>query len=384
MRGVRRTALVSFAGLALIATAASGCGSGSSNDATPTPAATGSATASSPAASSATGSSSGSASLTPSGAGTTTATPTFEPLDWTKLPGDGSDPVTADGPWSLTVDQDGGWWSLGKGTAKTEQTPAPQGLKVVDTRLDDDWAVAVYGDENGKKPQQAAVTSLASGKTFTIDESSDLPPSTDGSWALDGDTLWHATDHGDSYCLAATDLASRKSTLGPCVDPSDHGFTNVVAAGGTTSMMTFDDQQPSCRTIVTVSGTTTTPYPGVAPCKGAQGAVLGSGGGASRIWSVVPNENRYQQVRVYASTAGGVVDLGLGMNSSLVVCGSAAYWARDAAGSTPAAIMRWDGSKESEVYESKGFLGQPLCAGHTLSILDSSDSGNQELRATVE
>ena len=323
----------------------------------------------------------GSASTTPTASGTTTATPTTALLHWTTLPGDANDTVTTNGTWTLRVGQDGDWWSLGRGSAgSAKQTKAPTGLQVTDSLLSDGFAVVVYGDADGAKQQRAVITALASGKVSTLDKSSDLPPSTDGSWSLDGSTLWHATDHAGSYCLAATDLSSGASTLSWCA-PARHGFTNVLAAGGQTSMMTFDDSQPSCRTVVSVSGTQATPYAEVPACKGAEGAVLGAG--ASRIWSMVPNEHRYQQVHVYASTAAGTVDLGLGVNSTLTVCGSAAYWARDAAGSTPAALMRWDGSQLTVAYESKGFLGKPLCAGHVLSILDSGDSGDRQLSAPV-
>lgn len=321
----------------------------------------------------------------PAATGTTTATATSAPLHWKALPGAAGDTVSTNGTWTLTVGQQGDWWSLGRTSAESgsaKRTSAPAGLEVTDTQLSDTTAVVVYSDPDGNKRQRAVITALAGGKVTTLDKTSDLPPSTDGSWSLDGTTLWHATDHAGAYCLAATDVTTMTSTLGWCA-PARHGFTNVLAADGQTSMMTFDDQQPSCRTVVTVSGTQTSPYADVPRCKGAEGAVLGTGQAATRVWSVVPNEHRYQQVHVYASTATGMVDLGLGVNSTLTVCGAAAYWARDAAGATPAALMRWDGSHLTLAYQAKGFLGQPLCAGHVLSIVDSGDSGDRQFSATV-
>ena len=98
---------------------------------------------------------------------------------------------------------------------------------------------------------------------------------------------------------------------------------------------------------------------------------------------MVPKEHRYQRVHLYASTSAGVADLGLGVNSTLTVCGSAAYWARDASGSTPAALMRWDGSHLSVAYQTKGFLGQPLCGGTMLTIVESGDNGDRQLSAPV-
>jgi hypothetical protein len=319
---------------------------------------------------------------TPGTTGTAPARPTTALLHWTPLPGSAADTVLSNGAWTLSVGQDGDWWSLGHGAAPGKRTKVPDGLQVATAQMSDDVAVVVYADPDGAKPQRALVTSLRSQHLTTLDRSSRLPPSTDGSWALDGTTLWYATDHAGAYCLASADLGTGKSTLGWCA-PARHGFTNIVAAGGQTSMMTFDDSQPSCRTVVSVSGTRTSPYPDVPACKGAQGAVLGAGQDASRIWSMVPDEHRYQQVHVYASTHNGVADLGLGVNSTLTVCGSAAYWARDATGSSPAALMRWDGSRLSIAYQAKGFLGQPLCAGHVLSIVDSSDSGDRQLSARV-
>lgn len=384
-----RKRTVAAATIAAAALLISGCGS-SGNKAGNTAGNTASNTAggqptSSPSvgtSSAAESSASASAPGTPAAGGTTTATPTTSLLKWTKLPGDPTNTVTTNGTWTLTVAQEGGWWSLGRGSGTAKQTHAPAGLEVEDATLSDDWAVVVYGDENGNKPQQAVITKLSSGKVTRLDKSSDLPPAA-GSWSLDGSTLWHATTHAGAYCLASTDLATGKGTLSWCAPPR-HGFTNVLAVDGQTSMMTFDDKQPSCRTVVTVDGTTTTPYPGVPACKGAEGALLTSTASIGRIWSVVPNENHYQQVHMYGATDAGSYDLGDGVNGTLTVCGSAAYWARDVSGSTPAALMRWDGSHLSVVYQSKGFLGQPQCAGDHLTVLDTTDNGATQLTATVD
>jgi len=384
---MRTCALATAATFAAVALLVSGCGSsggdaGNAGNQPPvSPSATTTSGTSEPAAP---GSASPStpASGSPAAASTTKATPTTSLLKWTKVPGDPTDTVTTNGTWTLTVAQEGGWWSLGRGSASAQETHAPAGLEVQDATLSDDWAVVVYGDQNGNKQQRAVVTALSSGKVTTLDKSSDLPPSSDGSWALDGSTLWHATDHAGAYCLASTDLTSGSSKLSWCA-PARHGFTNVLSVDGQTSMMTFDDKQPSCRTVVTVSGTTTTPYPGVPACKGAQGALLTSTPQIGRIWSIVPNENHYQQVHVYGATDAGTYDLGGGVNGTLTVCGAAAYWARDVSGSTPAALMRWDGSQLSVVYQSKGFLGEPRCAGHQLTVLDTTDNGAAQLTAHV-
>lgn len=314
---------------------------------------------------------------TPSG--TATAAPTDALLDWKTVPGDPANTATTDGVHTLTVGQQAGWWSLTGPGLSGARTKAPAGFEVATALLGSGWALVVYQDPDGAKQERAVVTALASGAAHVLDRTSDLPPSTDGSWALDGTTLWHATDHGGAYCLASTDLGSMTSTLGWCAPPR-HGFTNVLAAGGTTSMMTFDDSQPSCRTVVTVDGTTTRPYPGVAACKGAEGVVLRSD---ARVWSIVPDEHRYQQVHVYASSPAGVTDLGPGVNSTLTPCGTSAYWARDAGGGSPAALMRWDGSRLTVAYRAKGFLSQPQCADGHLTLVDSSDAGDRQLTAAA-
>lgn len=350
------------------------------NAASPGDQPTTSAAASSPASSSGSGSPSAPASA-PSGSSTAQAQQQL--LDWKPLPGSTDDSTMTNGSWVLTVGQQGGWWSLAKGGGG-KHVQAPAGLTVANQLLDADWAVVVYQDPNGEKLEQAVVTSLADGSSYTLDKSSELPPSSDGSWALNGSTLWRATDHGSSYCLASTDLATKSSTLGWCA-PARHGFTNIVSGPSGTAMLTFDDAQPSCRTVVSLSGgagTQTTPFPGVPACKGAEGAILPSG----TVWSTVPNEHQYQKVHVYASTATGTVDLGTGTNSTLTVCGGSVFWSRDAQGNGRADLMRWDGSKLTVAYESKAgsaFLGVPLCAGDVLSVFSSADGGDEQVSARV-
>jgi len=326
---------------------------------------------------------------TPGAGSTTTATPTTALLHWTPLPGNPANTITTNGTQTLTVGERGDWWSL-----DARRTTAPHGLRVMKAGLNGSYAVIVYGNDSetgndaGTKGQVAIVTTLATGRRSTLGPTSEVPPASDGSWSLFGTTLWYATGgqgKGQPYCLASADLASGHQSVGWCAD-AHHGFTNIMAADGPTSMMTFDDARPtSCRTLVTVSdsGKEITPLPGVPACLGSQAVTLGAG----TVWSIVPNAHRYQQVHVYASAADGAVDgaidLGLGVNGTLTMCGGAVYWARDAANGTPAALMRWDGSALSVAYQSHGFLGQPLCAGDVLSIADSSDNGTRQLSAKV-
>jgi hypothetical protein len=319
-----------------------------------------------------------SASDAPSASGTTTATPTTAPLDWKPLPGDATNTVVTNGTRTLTVGERGDWWSLGR-----KRTSVPRGEQVMKAGLNGSFAVVVYGKEAGSTPQTAVITTLDTGRISTLDASSEVPPASDGSWSLFGSTLWYATGGGAKpYCLASADLVSGHESVGWCAD-AHHGFTNIMAADGEpTSMMTFDDARPtSCRTLVTLSdsGKDISPVPGVPACKGSQAVGLAGG----TVWSIVPDEHRYQQVRVYASSSSGVTDLGLGTNGTLVACGDSVFWTKDATGSTPAALMRWDGSALTTAYETKGLLGQPLCAAGHLSIVESGDAGDRQLTASV-
>ena len=314
----------------------------------------------------------------PATGGTVTATPAKQQLDWTEV-SHSEYPVVASASWKLEVVQKGHAWSLAARGKAAHTTQAPAGLKVLDVQMSDTYAVAVYGDEQMRKPQQVAVTDLATGKVTMIDASSPLPPTTEGSYALDGSTLWRPTRKGAEFCLATTDLSSGASTLSWCA-PKNNGWTNVIASAGTASALAFDNGQPSCRTVVALAGGRATPYPGVPDCKGAEGADLGDAG---KVWAIVPSEQRYQQIHVYASGDGATTDLGLGVNGTLAVCGGAAYWSRDATGSAPAALMRWDGTTLSTVYETDGYLGKPLCASDTLTLPVSAGDGAQQLSAPV-
>lgn len=335
---------------------------------------------------------SASASQTPSAGGTTTASPTTALLAWKPLPGDPADTITTNGRWTLTIAADGRSWRLtpaGKGPGRTFGASAPHGERIMKAGLNGSFAVVVYGTEAGTRPETAAVTDLGRQRTSTIDAADDAAPASDTSWSLYGTHLWYATggQGGTPYCLASADLDTGRSAVGWCAD-AHHGFTNIMAADGPTAMMTFDDARPtSCRTLVTVSGEAQrpgkeiTPVPGVPACKGSQAVALAG----STVWSMVPDEHRYQQIHVYASASdGGVTDLGLGVNNTLARCGDSIFWAKNATGSAPAALMRWDGSALTTAYETKGFLGQPLCAGDRINIAESGTARDRQLTATVD
>lgn len=318
----------------------------------------------------------------PSASTAATSTASTASLDWRRLPGSPQDTVLSNGTWTLTVPPQGGSYTLGRGAGGHPVEP-PDGYRFSDALLDDDWAVVVAQDKQESRPERATVVDLRGGRSWTLDGSASVPTATGGDWGLSGDRLVHATTHGSSYCIATVDLASRSSTRGWCAPPR-HGWSSPVLSPEGDSILTFDDHHPSCRTVVTLHGTSATPYDGVPACKGTQGAHVAGG----TVWTEVTDEHRYEQSEVHASTPTGDVDLGPASTGSLIVCGRDAYWAVDA--QTPhgtARLMRWDGAHATPVYESghgQAFLAVPACAGSVLNVASFSTSGSEQVSAAVD
>jgi len=388
MRARRPARAAGLAAALLLGTTAAGCGA-SDDGSSRGPSGTATGAASSPASSpdtapaattSAAGASGGTA------ARPMTVAPTRKMLDWSPIDGDTDGTLLSNGTWVLSVPQDGSSFQLegeSGGTGEGYGGAAPRGFTVNDVLLDERWAVVVLQDKQEQRPEQATVYDLAHhGRTWRIDGGSDVPTTTGGSWTLAGDTLVHATVQKRSYCEARVDLAGRSADVGYCAPPRN-GWNSPVLGPGGEALLTFDDGRPSCRTVVAVTGTSATPFEGVEKCTGAEGALLEDGA----VWSVVPNEHRYEQVRVRARTGSGYYDLGPGTNGTLTVCGGAAYWARDpATDGGRAQLMRWDGRDLAVVYESgrgNAFLGAPVCAGGTIDVSSYSDAGDEAVSATV-
>jgi len=290
--------------------------------------------------------------------------------------------VLSNGTWTLSVPAQGGDYKLGKGSGGHAVQP-PDGYRISDALLDDDWAVIVAQDKQETHPERATVVDLRNNHTWTLDGSASVPTATGGDWGLSGNQLVHATTHGSSYCVASVDLDTHASTRGWCAPPR-HGWSSPVLSSDGDSILTFDDHHPSCRTVVTLHGTSATPYAGVPDCKGTQGAHVAGG----TVWTDVTDEHRYEQSEVHASTPTGDVDLGPASTGSLIVCGRDAYWGVDA--QTPhgtARLMRWDGSHATPVYESghgQAFLAVPACAGSVLNVASFSTSGSEQVSAAVD
>lgn len=302
-------------------------------------------------------------------------------LDWRPLGDDVEDTVTTNGTWTLTVNKagdqarlDGPSSSSGSGSSDTRVSTA---------LLDDDWALVVRQDRQEQDPARATVTELATGEEFTIDGASDVPTTTGGTWALGDGHVLHATiGPGHAYCLASVDLATRRSTLGWCAD-KHHGFNGAHATPFGDSVQTFDDQQPSCRSVARVSGTTLEPFPGVTDCHAWDGVLTEEGD----VWSVVPRENNVEAAHFYARDGDSYSDLGPGTSGTLTWCHGAAYFARDPQrDGDPARLMAWDGTDLSVVYESpagQAFLTAPRCGGDTIAVTALTQSGDEQVSAAL-
>jgi hypothetical protein len=308
--------------------------------------------------------------------------PETAPLDWKAVAGSVEDTVTRGGGWTLRVDRAGSRASLVGPGGRSRWSPGSH-ERVSDALLDADHAVVVFQDELEEDPSRAIVTDLDTGDEFTVDGSSDIPTTSGGTWALGEGHLLHATIRKRAYCIASVDLATRASTLGWCA-PARHGFNQARISPAGDTITTFDDSQPSCRTVSRLEGTTTEPFPGVPDCHGWEGVLIEDGA----VWSVVPNERRIENGHLYARVGDGYFDLGPGSTGTLTWCGDAAYFGRDPQRRRDdARLMRWspeDGL--STVYESPGgqaFLEAPRCGGDTITITALAQAGDEQVSAAV-
>lgn len=303
-------------------------------------------------------------------------------LDWQPVDGPVRDTVTRNTDWTLTVRGSGVSWSLDGPSGSTGG--GQSGWRVSDALLDQDWAVVVLQERAESQPSRAQVTELATGDTFEIDGSSDVPTTNGGTWALGDGRLLHATvGPGGAYCVAEVDLATRESALGWCA-PKRHGFNGARIGPGGASVMSFDAGRPSCRTLMALDGTDATPFEGVDPCAAWDGLRTEDGA----IWSTIPNEREIERADFAASVAGERTDLGPGTAGSLVWCGGAAYFTRDPeTEGDPATLVRWSpGAGLDVVYESPGgraFLSQPRCGGDHLTITAAAEAGDEQVSAAL-
>jgi len=308
--------------------------------------------------------------------------PTEALLDWRPVPGPTSATVTTNGTWTLSLDERSGKAEL-SGPASTATPPGVRG-RVSDALLSEDWALVVHQDPREQDPATAVATNLADGTTTILDaDTPGAPTRSGGTWALDGDRAAYATTGPDgAYCLANADLSTGQASVLWCA-PARSGFNAVHLGAAGDALLSFDDRQPSCRTVVSVSAAGTVPFEGVEACKGFEGAVTQDGA----IWSVVAKENRIEAAQFYARTPQGYFDLGAGTSGTLTPCGAATYFVQDPQGDDdPARLLRWADGVLSTAYASKAgrsFLAEPRCAGGVLSVSSFSEQGDEQVSAVV-
>lgn len=313
-----------------------------------------------------------------------TGDPTTDLLEWSKAPGPVTDTTTVSGDWTLTVTAKGDR-ALLRGPTEATVTAGARG-RVSEALIDGEYAVVVVSDKLEEQPARATVVDLATGASYVLDGRGEVPTVNGGTWALGQGHVLHATyGPGRAYCLASVDLASRTSTIAWCA-PARQGFSNARIAPGGDSLMTFDDSQPSCRSVVSVDGGAVTELPGVTPCK-AWDAVLLAGG---RVWSVVPKDGQIEAAHLYAAIGDTRYDLGPGKSGTLVACHGAAYFARDPQrDGDPAQVLRWsDDGSLSVVYESPtggpAFIaGPPRCGGDRLTVTALTAAGDEQVVAVT-
>lgn len=311
-------------------------------------------------------------------------TPTQDLLDWQPVPGPVDSTVTVGGGWTVSTD-------AGGKVARIDG-PQPQTVKagkngqVTQVLLDGTRAVVVVQDTLAEHGDRATIVDLTSGGTATVDERTDPPTTTGGTWALGQEMVVHASVGPDgAYCLATVSLESGQGSVGWCA-PADNGFRGAVITPAGLSVMSFDNARPvSCATLLSIEGDQATPFDGVTDCQGWDAALLDGGA----IWSEVPKPHRQEQAEFHARVGDQPLDLGPGTTGSLVWCGSAAYFVRDPQTKTdPARLLRFtpDGTL-AVVYESKShgnaFLSAPRCGGDTITLTSLGEAGDEQVSATI-
>lgn len=302
-------------------------------------------------------------------------------LDWRPVPGPASTTVTVSGRWTLTRSDTR---AVLDGPRPTT-VEAPGRHRVTETLIDGEYAVVVTEDERAQQPNTATVVDLATGDRSVLDGRSEVPTTTGGTWALGDGRLVHATVGRDSaYCLATVDLARTASETTWCA-PRRHGFNGAHVSPEGTTLLAFDDQRPSCRTVGRVDGTDLLPFEGVPDCTGWDGALLDGGA----VWSVVPKEKRIEEAHFFARSDDGWFDLGPGTSGSLTPCGDRAFFVRDPQRSSdPARLMSWSPDQGLQVaYETaargQAFLEEPRCGGNDLTVTAMTRDGDSQVTASL-
>ncbi len=306
------------------------------------------------------------------------------PLEWVDAPGSVTNTVTTNGSWFLTVESTGSAYRL-DGPDSSFGTGSDDGTRISNALLTEDWAVVVRQDRADQQPATAEVTDLAAGEQFTLDGSSDVPTTSGGTWSLGGDTLVHETvGPSGASCVATVDLATRESSVGWCA-AAKHGFNGARVTPEATTVLSFDDAKPLCRTVGNVVGAEFDPFPGVPECLAWEGALLGAD---RAVWSVIPDEAEPDAAELFARDDDEYYALGPGTSGTVVPCAGAAYFVRDPQlEGDPARLLRWDGSRLTVAYEAppgQSFLDAPRCGDDALVVTAHSEGGDEQVMAALD
>ena len=221
-------------------------------------------------------------------------------LDWQSLGEPGRDTVVRSTDWTITVPDSGAEARLA-GPDRTATVAAGRGRRITDAFLDGEHAVIVAQDEQETRPQTITTIEL---EPYTKDVVRAPQPGPGGPVAYGDGTLTYAVYRpgGADYCLATFDVASGSGEEGYCAPPRE-GFSNATVSPSGVGLMTFDDTRPiSCRTLVDVDGSETTPVRGTPECTGWE--TLRTGNGA--VWSELPNEKRVERGIFFATVDNAV------------------------------------------------------------------------------
>ena len=163
-------------------------------------------------------------------------------MEWVPAPGVVENTVTTNGTWFLTVEASGSAYRL-DGPDQAFGT-GEDGTRITNALLDTDWAVVVRQDQGRKKPARAEVTDLAQGEQFTIDQDSDVPTISGGTWALGGDTLAYATlGQRAATAWPPWTSATRETSVAWCAE-AKHGFNAAHVTDGRHRRARFRRLQP--------------------------------------------------------------------------------------------------------------------------------------------
>ena len=272
--------------------------------------------------------------------------------------------------------------------AQRRTITAPRGYVVSETLLDGDHAVVVMTDQQEVSPARALVLPLDGEPEWEIDGNADAPTTSGGAWALGQGRVHYASVTDGAYCLAEADLAAETTKVRWCA-PESTGFANVEITPAGTTLLTFDDGRPSCRTPAWLPPTgDPVPLTGPEPCAGWDAVWLAGGSaGGGLAWTDVPNENDVGSSTLSVTDGATTLTLGSVLSGSLVWCAGAAYASQEQDGPAPARLLRWQpGAAPTVAYTAprgETLISAPRCGGDQLTVSVLSTAGDRQVSALL-